>query len=88
MACAGWALQGHAAPWWTRPGETIHSMCHFQATSLLDIVLSLPGALCEKLRVPCTGPEVPCPGPEAQGLVGERSEHTSVARAREARDTT
>jgi hypothetical protein len=25
MACMGWAVQGHAAPWWTRPGESIHS---------------------------------------------------------------
>jgi hypothetical protein len=25
MAYIGWAVQGHAAPWWTRPGESIHS---------------------------------------------------------------
>ena len=25
MAYIGWVVQGHAAPWWTRPEESIHS---------------------------------------------------------------
>ena len=56
MACVGWALRGHAAPGWTRPGECIHSsqdedLLHKCLVCASHWAMSAPRALASGLAV-------------------------------------
>ena len=51
MACVGWALQGHAAPWWMRPRESIHSTYYLLYRYIYYLLCLLYSNSCKVVRI-------------------------------------